>query len=108
MRTYKRENVKFMVTKCKVHRICKIHRKTPVPESFFKQSCRPQATLLKKEVLAQVFSYEFCEIFKNTFFIEQLRLLLFVNMLSFGLSSVTSKVSIAHFKHVFVCWERYE
>ena len=31
------------------HRFCKIHRKTP---------------------LAQVFSYEFCEISKNTFFIE--------------------------------------
>ena len=25
------------------------------------------ATLLKKETLAQIFSYEFCEIFKNTF-----------------------------------------
>ena len=25
------------------------------------------ATLLKKEILAQVFSYEFCEISKNTF-----------------------------------------
>ena len=33
------------------------------------------ATLLK-ESLAQVFSYEFCEIFKNTFFIEHLRWLL--------------------------------
>ena len=27
----------------------------------------------KKETLAQVFSYEFCEIFKNIFFTEQLR-----------------------------------
>ena len=39
----------------------KIHRKTPVPES-----------LLKKR-LAQVFSCEFCEISKNTFFTEHLR-----------------------------------
>ena len=30
------------------------------------------ATLLKKETLAQVFSCEFCEIFKGTFFIEHL------------------------------------
>ena len=30
------------------------------------------ATLLKKETLAQVFSCEVCEIFKNTFFIEHL------------------------------------
>ena len=31
---------------------------------------------IKKESLAEVFSREFCEIFKNTFFIEQLRGLL--------------------------------
>ena len=37
----------------------KIHRKTPVP--------------LKKKILVQVFSCEFCEISKNTFFKEYLR-----------------------------------
>ena len=36
----------------------KIHTKTPVP-----QACN----FIKKEALAQVFSSEFCEIFKNTF-----------------------------------------
>ena len=50
---------------------------------------------LRQEALPQVFSYEFCEICKNTFFIEYLRWLLFVNILSFRLSSVTSKVSVA-------------
>ena len=35
---------------------------TPVPESLF-----------NKESLIQVFSCEFCEIFKNTFFTEHLR-----------------------------------
>ena len=34
------------------------------------------ATLLKKETLAQVLSCGFCEIFKNTYFIEHLRWLL--------------------------------
>ena len=29
--------------------------------------------MIKKETLAQVFSYEFCEIFKNNFFPELLR-----------------------------------
>ena len=45
----------------------------PVPESLFliKLQARP-ATLLKKETLAQVFSCEFCEISKNTFFTEHL------------------------------------
>ena len=38
------------------------------------EGLRP-ATLLKKR-LAQVFSCEFCEFFKNTFFTEHLRLLL--------------------------------
>ena len=28
---------------------------------------------IKKETVAQVFSYEFCEIFKNSFFIEHLQ-----------------------------------
>ena len=30
----------------------------------------PSASLLKKETLAQVLSCEFCEIFKNTFFLQ--------------------------------------
>ena len=45
-------------------RFVKIHRKTPVPES-----------ILKKR---QVFSCEFCEIFKRTFFTEHLRVTAFV------------------------------
>ena len=47
------ENIKF----------CKIHRKIPAP---------PQACNFIKEDLAQAFSCEFCEIFKNTFFTEHL------------------------------------
>ena len=67
----------------------KIHRKTPVPESLFKQICRPkyscrlevkihrktpvpESLFSKKETLAQVFSCEFCKIPKNTFFTEHL------------------------------------
>ena len=34
---------------------------------------------IKKETLAQVFSCEFCEIFKNTFFTEHLRTTASVN-----------------------------
>ena len=37
------------------------------------ENTRPQAcNFIKKETLAQVFSCEFCKIFKNTFFTEQL------------------------------------
>ena len=42
---------------------CKIHRKTQA------QACN----FIKKESLAQVFSCEFCEISKNTFFTEHVR-----------------------------------
>ena len=58
----------------------KIHRKTPVPESFLnkvadlrpatllKKRLWPQAcNFLKKETLVQVFSCEFCEMSKNVF-----------------------------------------
>ena len=39
-----------------------------------KPLCRPQAcNFINKEILVQVFSCEFCEIFKNTFFTEHLR-----------------------------------
>ena len=50
-------------------KFCKIHRKTPVPETLFNKV----AGFIKKESLAQVFSCEFCEISKNTFFTEHLR-----------------------------------
>ena len=56
---------------------------------------------IKKEALAQVFSYEFCEIFNNT------TDGCFSDMFSFGLSSVIFRISVADFEHVFVCWERY-
>ena len=39
---------------------------------FFKKVVDWNLQFYKKETLAQVFSYEFCEIFKNTFFTEHL------------------------------------
>ena len=48
----------------------KIYRKTTVPESFFNKAWGRQLYL--KVTLAQVFSYEFCKISKNTFFTEHL------------------------------------
>ena len=43
-----------------------------VLKNFFKNS-HENTCAVKKETLAQVFSFEFCEIFKNTFFAEHLR-----------------------------------
>ena len=54
----------FYVKKCS-EKFRKIHRKTPVPEP---QACN----FIKKETLAQVFSCEFCETSKSTFFTEHL------------------------------------
>ena len=50
----------------------KIHKKTPVPELVFHKSYRPAYDLIEKETLTQLFFCNFCEILKNTFFIEQL------------------------------------
>ena len=44
---------------------------------FFNSICRPEAcNFIKRETLTLVFSCEFCEISKHTFFIEHLRWLL--------------------------------
>ena len=52
----------------------KISQNSQENTSFFNKVTDPRpATLLKKESLAQVFSCEFCQIFKNTFFTEHLR-----------------------------------
>ena len=51
----------------------------------------PPATLLKKEALAQVFSCEFCEISKNTFFSEHLQTTASVSISNFLFKN--SKVS---------------
>ena len=46
---------------------CKIHRKYPLLESLLnKFGVLQSTTLFKKETPTQAFSYEFCEIFKDT------------------------------------------
>ena len=49
-----------------------IHRKAPVPESFFNKKTPEACNFIKKETLARMTSCEFCETFKNTFFTELL------------------------------------
>ena len=47
---------------------------------FLKVSQRPKTcNFIKKETLAQVFSWDICEIFKNTFFTEHFRATASVN-----------------------------
>ena len=41
-------------------------------EVFFKRSVLKACNFVEKETLAQVFSCDFCEIFKNTYFIKHL------------------------------------
>ena len=51
----------------------KCRQKQP-PEVFYKKRCSQASDmqLYKEETLVQVFSCEFCKIFKNTFFTENL------------------------------------
>ena len=56
--------------------LLKNYAKPPLLECVFNKVAGIQCqsvTLIKKETSAQVFSSEFCEIFKNTFLIKQLR-----------------------------------
>ena len=51
----------------------KIHRKSTCAKASSRIKLSEVCNFIKKEALAQVFSCEFCKIFKNTFFTEQLR-----------------------------------
>ena len=42
--------------------------RSSLPEVFCKKKVASACNFIKKESLTQVFSYEFCEISKNTFF----------------------------------------
>ena len=52
-------------------KFCKINRKTPVPDSLFNKALA--CNFIKKESLAKVFSYGFCEFIKDTLFSEHLQ-----------------------------------
>ena len=57
---------KEVVRRCSVEKVF-----LEISQNLHENAC---ATIfIKKETLAQVFSYEFCEISKNTFFTENLR-----------------------------------
>ena len=53
----------------------KMHRKTPVSDSLFKESRRLETCIFtkKRDSGTGVFNFEFCEIFKSIFFTEYLR-----------------------------------
>ena len=51
-----------------------------ISQNSLENTCVRVSFLIKKETLAKVFSCEFCAIFKNTFFIEQLRWLLLLTL----------------------------
>ena len=59
---------------------------------FTGKSLRP-VTFIKKTTLAQVFSFEFCEISKNTFFTEQLRATTSVSI--FQHSKITNRITLS-------------
>ena len=62
----------------------KAHRKTPVAETLYKQNFQASAcNFIKKEVLAQVFSCEFCVVSKNIVFTEHLWATASVSLISF-------------------------
>ena len=64
----------FYKNRCS-QKFCQTNSKTPVTESLFQYTYRPQAcNFIKKETLEQVFSCKFCKIFKSTFLAEHLQM----------------------------------
>ena len=59
------------ITKDVLRNFAKFTRKHLCQSLFFNKVA---GNFIKKETLAQVFSFEFCEISKNTFFTEHLRI----------------------------------
>ena len=58
------------------------HRKISVSESLFNKVTGLKACIfIKKDTPTQVFSYEYCKIFKNSFFMEHLFITLFQNLM---------------------------
>ena len=70
--------------------------KTPVLEPLFNKVADPQACNFKKENPTQVFSSEYCEIFKNTYFEKQLQTAASVNLSRFN-AYLTDFRSVLHF-----------
>ena len=75
------KNVEAVNWRCSAKRFCykfrKIHSKTSVPEFLFKQVAPLKpivCSVIKKETSTHVLSFEFCEIFKNNFLTEHLRM----------------------------------
>ena len=104
VKAHRRENAKFILTNCKdrfkiyitttrnqvseaVSRRCSVKKVfLKILQNSQKNTCvrvsfliklQASCNFIKKEVLAQVFSYELCKIFKNTFYIEDYQWLLF-------------------------------
>ena len=94
------------------YKLHKIHRKTPVPESFLKQNRRAEGcNFIKKETLAQVLSCEFCEMSTNTLFQNtsgRLLLILFVAcfyIFHFRHEKVSSCEKLTSGKPALFCYE---
>ena len=70
-RTQRGSRPEVFCKKMRSENFCKNHRKTTMSESLFYKvaGLRPQAcNFIERNTLAQVFSCEFCKIFKNNFF----------------------------------------
>ena len=62
-----KQSSRGVLKKKRCQKFRKIHRKIPVPETLCTRELQA-CNFIKKGSLAQVFSCEFCEISKNTFF----------------------------------------
>ena len=109
VKTRRRQNVKFIVTNCKVyklnHKLQYLHTniRSSYPEVFCEkgvlENCakftEQKSTFVRVRVLQNI---------EELFFLQNTPAVCFLNMPLFELSSVISKVLVSDFEHVFVCW----
>ena len=90
---------KEVAQRCSVKKVflkfCTIYRKTPMSESFFIKVSNISLTL------TQVFSSEFCDVYKSTFFIKDLRCMLLRSLSWFALVLDLPSCSLLD----FFCWK---
>ena len=83
-------------------------QKTPVFETFFNKAGALKACIfIKKEIPTQVFFFEYCKIFKNSFLVEHFLLIILLCDDRFLWTSLCTKLTCSIFLVLLLCFPSY-
>ena len=89
-------------------KISQCSQKTPVFESLFNKAGALKACIfIKKEIPTQVFSCEYCEIFKNSFLVEHFLFIILLRDDRILWTSLGTKLSCFIFLLLLLCFPSY-